>query len=61
MKEEMVEVAAVTTGTLKSAKLQSNHHQSKNIQFLQVVCPSYHQPTVSKLRKAGFFLRLFLK
>jgi len=39
--------AVVTTGAIRRAKLQSNHHhQQTNIQFLHAGCPSCH-PTSS--------------
>jgi len=42
----MMEVV-VTTGAIRRAKLQSNHHhQQTNISFLQAGCPSCH-PTNS--------------
>jgi len=31
------------TGAISRAKLQSNHHQQTNIQFLQAGCPSCRQ------------------
>jgi len=39
-----------TAGAISRAKLQSNHHhQETNMEFfLQVGCPSYRLPTVSK-------------
>jgi len=45
-----------TTGAIIRAKLQSNHHQQTNIQFLQAGCLSCHPTNSIKALKGKYHI-----
>jgi len=55
LKQRMMEVV-VTTGAISRAKLQSNHHQQTNIQFLQAGCPSCRPTNSVKALKGKYHI-----